>query len=328
MVKYNWKQIGALLLVSLLVAACGREPEGPKTVAIINSLGSVGAPTVAGYQSEMAELGYVEGETIVYQVSNYDPTQADEIITAVQTAASQPVDLILALGVPAAVAAKEATAENKIPVLFNVGDPIMTGLVTDVRQPGGNMSGVTTGVLSSDTEGRRLEWLKQMKPDIKQIYVINDPNTPALAKSLESVLAAAANLGIEVVVDAPASQEEVDALIANFPEDVEVFFPMGDRRLVPHIAEIIQLSLERKFLFSTPVMDITRAGGLMAFAADYGEIGKQLAHQADQVLQGTAPGTLPVEEPEILLNVNMKTAEAIGLEVPDEVLEAAFEIIR
>jgi putative ABC transport system substrate-binding protein len=323
-----WKQIWGLLLVSLLLAACNSEPEGPFTVAIVNSIGSVGEPTIAGFQSEMAGFGYVEGETIVYQVNSYDPAQEEEIATAVQTAVSQPADLIVVLGLPAALAAQQATVESKIPILFNVGDPISTGLVTDFRQPGGNITGVTSGVLTSDTEGRRLEWLIRMKPDIEKIYVINDPNTPSLIKNFEAVEETAANLGIEIDLVMPTSQEEVDALIANFPEDVEAFFPMGDRRLVPHVPELIRLSLERDFLFSTPVMEITRAGGLMAFSADYGEVGKQLAHLADQVLKGTDPGTLPVEEPEILLNVNLKTAEAIGLEIPDEVLEAAFEIIR
>ena len=317
----------ALLLAVYPMTACQKEPE-ISTIAIINSLGQIGVATVEGFKTGMTKLGYVEGETIVYDVHTFNPDEAEEIAAVVQSAADQPVDLIVALGVPAAVSAKQASAENKIRVLFNVADPVGAGLIDNLRQPGDNMTGTSTGSVTSESEGRRLEWLQRIKPDLERIHVIHNPEDTAMIRAFEVVQATAVELGIEVVVYALTSQAEVDALMTNFPQDVKVFFPLPDRRLVHHVPTLIELSLERKFILSTPVLDITRAGGLMAFAPDFGEIGKQMARQADQVLKGADPGSLPVEEPEILLNVNLKTAEAIGIEIPDEVLEASYEIIR
>ena len=327
----NNKRCFLLVLVLLFVVfpatACQEEPAIP-TIAIINSIGPIGVPSIEGFKTGMANLGYVEGETIVYDIHSFNPDETEAIAGAVQAAVDQPVDMIFTLAVPATLAAKQATAENKIPVLFNVADPIAQGVLDNVRQPGGNMTGVTTGSMTSDAEGKRLEWLLRIKPDLKRIHVITNPNDGGVIRGFENFQAAAIEFGIELVVEAPPSQAEVDALISNFPQDVAVLFIMADRRLVQHVSTLITLSLEQKFIFSSPALDITRAGGLMAFASDFGEIGKQIARQADQVLTGANPGELPVEEPEILLNVNLKTAETIGIEIPDDVLEASYEIIR
>ncbi len=317
-----------IMMAGISLPACAAEPAGPPKVGIINSLDQVGEVTIEGFKARMADLGYVEGETIVYDIHNFEPAETDAIAAAVQAAVDRPADLIVTIGFPASVTAKQATAKQNIPILFFSGDPVGQGLIDNLRQPGGNMTGVTTSVMTSDTEGRRLEWVKQIKPDVERIYVLHNPDDAGMIRAFENVQAAATDLDIEMVFDAPSSQAELDAIIANFPQDVEVFFPLPDRRVVQHVPALIKLSLERKFIFSTPVLGITRAGGLMAFGSDYDEIGKQMARLADQIFKGANPGELPVEEPEILLNVNLKTAEAIGVEIPDEVLRAAYEIIR
>ena len=328
----NNKRCFLLVLVLLFVVfpatACQEEPEIP-TVGIINGLDLFGESTLEGFKTGMAELGYVEGDTIIYNIQSFALGEDEQIAATAQEMVAQPVDLIFAIGTPAVAAAQQATAESKIPVIFgSVNDPVGAGLIDNLRQPGGNMTGVTGGVVAADSDGRRLEWLKKINPDLREIYMTHDPNDAGMIRNLEIVQAAAAELDINVVVDVLSSQAEVDAAMADLPEDMEAFFPLADRRLIPHLPAIIAQSLERKFMFSTVSLDLTRAGALMAFAPDFGEIGQQSARLADQVLKGADPGTLPVEEPEILLNVNLKTAEVIGIEIPDEVLEASYEIIR
>ena len=315
-----------IMLTSVGLLAC--TPDEPPQVAIINSIDQIVLPGIEAFKAGLAERGYVEGETIVYDTQTFKLGETEQVTAAVQAAVDRQVDLIYAIGLPAALAAQEATATQKIPVLFGVADPITAGLVDNLRQPGGHMTGVASGAVSSESDGRRLEWLKKIKPDVQQIYVTYDPDNPIMGRNLETVLDAAEKLDVEVVVDAFSSQAELDVAMADLPDDMEVFFALNDRRLIPHVPELIKLSLERKFLFSTPVLDITRAGGLMAFGPDYTVGGNQTARLADQILKGGDPGEIPVEEHEIFLNVNLKTAEAIGLEIPDEVLEASYEIIR
>jgi putative ABC transport system substrate-binding protein len=317
-----------IILTMIALVACADESERPKRIGIVNSVDQIGLPIIAVFQANMIELGYVEGETVEYNIRTFALGDNEPVTIAIQEMVAEPVDLIVALGAPAADAAQEATTENNIPVLFMVNDPIASGYVENLRQPGGNMSGITAGAVAADSDGRRLEWLLKIKPDIDRVYVTHNPNDPGMIRNLEFFQTAAAAQGVEVVVDALNSQEEVDVAMTNLPEDIEVFFLLSDRRIVPHLPTIIAQSIERKFIFSAPELGITRAGALMAFAADFGSGGVRLAGLADQVLNGTDPGNLPVEEPDIVLNVNLKTAAALGLQIPDDVLVAAFEIIR
>ncbi len=318
-----------IMLASVSLLACApTQPDKPPTVGIINSLDQLGVPTGESFKTGMADLGYVEGETIVYDIRTFALGENEQVAAAAQEMAARPVDLIFAIGVPAADAAQQATAQQKIPILFFVNDPVASGYVDSLRQPGGNMTGVTAGAVAADSDGRRLEWLLKIKPDLRQVYVTHNPDDAGMIRNLEMFQAAAAQQDVEVIVDVLSSQAEVDAAMVDLPQDIEVFFLLSDRRVIPHLPAMIAQSLERKFILSTPALDITKAGAMMSFAADLGLIGQQVARLADQVLKGADPGTLPVEEPEILLNVNLKTAGAIGVEIPDEVLEASYEIIR
>jgi putative ABC transport system substrate-binding protein len=313
------------ILLAVLLTACSAAGSKSMTVGIYDPFG-VEEP-VKGFKDGLAELGYIENENIKYidasQPAGFDPAaleaSARELVDA-------KVDLIYCVSTSACVVAKKAAAGTDIAIVFvAVADPISTGLVADFAAPGSNVTGIASAAKNSANEGVRLEWLIKAT-GATRVFIPYGSTDPATLAKLAAVQEAAGKLGVELVLYEIKTPEDATAMLGNLPEDIDALFTFSERIFtVPMLQELANAAIARQLPYSAPG---TEYGALMSYAPKLGFMGKQSARLADQIFKGVKPAELPVETPEFFLVVSIKTAEAIGLTLPNEVIEAASEVIR
>jgi putative ABC transport system substrate-binding protein len=325
--------VAALMLTVGLIACSPTSAPKMFTIGVINVPQATQNVTV-GFKSEMGAMGYVEGQNIRYLFAHPKdtaPSSNDQKAEA-QALVDAKSDVILAITTPGVDVAKVATATTQTPVIFyQIRDPIEAGHVADLQHPGGNLTGITVGIEGTPTEGRRLEWLKQIVPGVKRIYVPYNPTDVLVAQSLKTLQEAADKLGIELLLRETSSPEESQAAIDSIPDNADAIFPiagLGDRIFASVYPQIGPLALARKLPFSTPARLSNPDGMLMSFGPEYDAIGRQAAKMVDQVLKGVKPADMPVEIPQFFLTLNLVTATAIGLNIPDSIIQQADIVIR
>lgn len=325
----------AVVLLCVVLVACSPASTPPKvfTIGIFN-LPQATQAVSAGFKAEMQAMGYIEGQNVQYVYAKVDDPgpQSPDHLAAAQALVDAKADVILAITTPGANVAQEATATSQTSVIFyGIGDPVKAGHVKDLQHPGGNMTGITLGIEGTPTEGRRLEWLKQIVPDVKRIYVPYNPNDVLVVQSMKTLQEAADKLDIELLLRETTSQEESQAAIESIPDDADAVFPvagLADRIFAQFYTQVGAVALERKLPFSTPARLVNPDGVLMSFGPEYDAIGRQAAKMCDQILKGVKPADMPVEIPQFFLTINLVTAEAIGLTIPDPIIQQADIVIR
>jgi putative ABC transport system substrate-binding protein len=236
------------------------------------------------------------------------------------------VNLILAISTPATQAAYLATLDTDIPVVFGpVTDPIDAGVVTELSQPGGNVTGVALGTLS---EGQRLQWLLRLVPDAERIYVPYNADDASANASVTAALAAATNAGVELVLHEVGTADEITVAINEIPDDVQAIFLAQDSLVAARIDDFAAAAIAHQLPLCTPTDGQVERGALVSYSFRLEVLGKQMARLGDQILSGTVPADLPVETAEFFLTINMQTAAAIHLDISKEVLRAADKLIR
>ncbi len=311
------------IIIGLLLAACGGDQK-TYTIGVVN-LSPLQEGTLEGFKEGMTELGYIEGENVTYLYEGATGDM-DKLDSVAQGLVEANVDLILSITTPATQAAQRATAGTDIPVVFvPVTDPVGAGIVDSLRQPGGNITGVTFGI----QEGRRLEWLVQIVPTIEEIYIPYNPEDRSAVLALEAVSEVAPKLGVELIARETSTPEEVAAAFENIPEDADAIFFLPDSVVNARIGDWLETAIELELPTSGPNPAAVEAGHLTAYGIDLTASARQeAARLADQILRGIKPADLPVETAEFYLAINLKTAEAIGLDISDEILIQADTIIR
>jgi len=311
------------IVLSLLLVACLPPPPQTYTIGVINIVPDLDT-TLEGFKEGMTELGYLEGENVTYLYEGAT-TNMGELDSVAQSLVTADVDLILAITTPATQAAQRATADNDIPVVFvPVTDPVGAGLVDSLKQPGGNITGVTFG----SQEGRRLEWLIQVVPTIKQIYVPYNPEDRSAVLALETASATAAKLDVEMITCEIRNLEEVTDAFENIPKEADAIFFLPDSLVSTHMPDHIETAIRAKLPTSGANTEVVRNGILTSYGMEQTSSGRQAARLADQIFQGIKPADLPVETAEFFSAINLKTAETIGLDISDEVLLQADIIVR
>jgi putative ABC transport system substrate-binding protein len=259
------------------------------------------------------EYRYAEGQTEKF------PALAAELV-------GLPVEVIVTVGTPASLAAMRAT--KTIPIIAQSGDPIASGLASSLAHPGGNLTGMSSQ--ATDVEGKRLQLLKELLPDLSRVGVLANPTNPYTKFGLENARRGADILGLKLEVVELSTADAVDgalqALSRLRADGVLVIadpFLLGERT---RIAEFMtQNRLPAMFTFHEHVL----AGGLMSYATNYRELFRRMAPVVDKVLKGADPGDLPIEQPtQFELTLNLKTAHELGIEFPSSLLARADEVIE
>jgi putative ABC transport system substrate-binding protein len=283
-----------------------------------------GLMNLQGFQDELTRLGYSEGQNVKYFFDGV-PTKGAALDSVLEKMVASEVDLIFTAGTPTGVAAKRITAGSEIPVVFGViADPISAGVLNDLAQPGGNI----TGVRLSANQARRLELLLSISPDIDKVFVPYNPNDPAPVSAFKQISEIAPKLNIDLVQGFARTDAEAVALLNEIPHEVDAIFMLPDSTINARLSDLVSIALERKLPVSGPSMAQVEGGALTAYGIIHYNAGAQAAHMADQILRGSDPGSLPVETAEFYLGINLQTAELIGLEISHDILQQAEIIIR
>ena len=284
------------------------------------------APMWQSFRQALREFGYVEGQSVNYEY-RYSEGVPDRLAAAVGELVRRPVDLIAVFGTPPTEAAKAATTTIPI-VMIGVGDAVRTGLGASLARPGGNITGNT--VLSPDLGGKRLQLLREAIPTVARVAYLTNPDNTATLDVLAEMKPAAAAAGIALTGVEFGSASDLDAALAvMLRERTEVLVVSNDPFHQLHVGRIIDFLAKHRIAGMFQSKENVAAGGLIAYGASRPELFRRAAAYAHRILQGAKPADLPVELPtKFDLAINLKTARALGLDLPPLLVARADEVIE
>jgi putative ABC transport system substrate-binding protein len=278
------------------------------------------------FAKALRELGWVEGKNLVIE-DRWAEGRTERLPALAAELVGLKVDVIVAASWPAAVAAKNAT--TTIPILIvGAGDPVGTGLVQSLAHPGGNVTGL--GDLATELSAKRLELLKEAVPKLSRVAVLWNAGDAGMGLRMRAIQAASRQVGLTVRPLGVHSLEDFDvAFTAMTQERPDALFVIADPLVTGNRKRILDFTAKHRL----PAMYEFRAyaadGGLMAYGPSLDEMLRRAAVLADKIFKGTRPADIPVEQPTRLeLVINLKTAKALGLTIPQSVLARADEVIQ
>jgi len=279
-----------------------------------------------GFQQGMSELGYIQGRncSIAWRFADgrYErlPTLAAELVRL-------NVDIMVAGTALSVQAAHLATATIPI-VMVAVPDPIGEGFATSLSRPGGNITGLTNIV--TEISVKHLELLRIAVPKLARVAVLINPHNPSDSLILEQIQGAAFSIGVKVFPAEAGTAKQIEAgFAAMIRERTQALIVAADSYFDVQRDQIAKLAIEDRLPAISSNREMTEAGGLMSYGQDLGEHYRRAATYVDKILKGAKPGDLPIEQPTVLrLIINSKTAKALGLAVPRELVLRAERVIE
>jgi putative ABC transport system substrate-binding protein len=318
--------LGGALAVTLDGARAQAPGRAPARIGWLSSAPLVPSPVWDAFVEGMRERGHVEGRD--YTVINLLSEGRNERLPALAAELVQrKVDLIIAGGTPPASAAMKAT--STIPILFFfAGDPVGSGLVASLARPGANVTGL--GGLGAGLHARQLQLLKHAVARATRVAMVFNPEFPLHAANRDEVEPAAQRLGLTLLPVELRSPTDIDAAFATMVrEKVQAIHLFGQPFLLAHGARVAALAIEHRLPAMIPFVEVARAGLLMSYGPRLTDDVRRLPYYVDRILKGASPSELPVEQPtRFYLTLNLKTAQAIGLAIPQSLRLQADEVIE
>ena len=279
-----------------------------------------------GFFQGLRELGYIEGQNILVEGRWYGE-RIDRLPALAGELARLKVDVIVAGAAPAPEVASRATSAIPI-VMANHNDPVGSGLVASLARPGRNVTGMST--LSPELTGKRLQLFKEVIPGISRVAVLSNPTIPSQALELKEAKVAAALLKVQLqLLEARAPGDFAGAFSAMTKERADGVIVITSSMFYDERSRIAKLAAESRVPTIYGVKEFAEAGGLMTYGIDVHESFRRAAGFVDKILKGAKPADLPVEQPtKFELVINLKTAKALGLTIPQTLLLQANEVIE
>jgi ABC-type uncharacterized transport system substrate-binding protein len=280
----------------------------------------------AAFLEGMRELGYDEGQNFVVD-ARYADGVSERLPRLAQELARFEVAVIVASGTPSLRAAQQATSTLPI-VAAVVADPVANGFAASLARPGRNITGLTT--INIEALPKQVELLKIAVPELSRVAVLLNPANPAHPPQRQTLQVAAQKLGIRVLrVDARNPEDIERGFGAMVRERAGAAIILGDTFFVQQIPQIAELALQHRLPIVCNIRQYVQAGGFMSYGADDADNFRRAAAFVDKILKGAKPGDLPFEQPtRLYLTINGKTAKAIGLAIPRELLLRADKVIE
>jgi putative tryptophan/tyrosine transport system substrate-binding protein len=316
----------AVLAVLLLAweGSSAKEPQGKiPRVGILTAAESDRTPIFDAFREGLRDLSYVEGRNIIleFRLAHGDftllPKLAAELVNL-------PVDIVVAdTGLDVLASATRTT-----PIVAIMSDPMLLGLVSSLSRPGGNITGFT--LMHKELSAKRLEILRTAFPDISAVAVLRNPSGLNSAMNFQATEEAARSIGVATVATVVAgSSEDLLALRPTVFASVSGVVVLGDGMFWNHRRDIIALVNAARLPAIYPEREYVEDGGLMAYGANVPGTFRQVAGYVDRILKGASPADLPVQEPvKFDFVINLKTAQELGLTVPQTILARADEVIE
>src|SRR5215216_1927080 len=289
-----------------------------------------GTPTshgqwVAAFVQRLRELGWIEGRTITIEY-RWAEGRSERFAEIAAELVRRKVDVIVTSATEAIVAAKQAT--SVIPIVFaTAGDPVGTGLVASLARPGSNITGLS--IQQTDVAAKRLELLREIVPGLRRLAILGNASGPAVVLDMREVETAARTLGLEVITSEIRRGEDIAPAFAAFKGRAEALYLPIDPLVNTHRLRINMLALAARLPTMHSVRESVEAGGLISYGPNRPELYRRAAELVDKILRGAKPADIPVEQPtKFELVINVKTAKALGLDIPPSLLARADEVIE
>ena len=324
------QRIFALALSVMLFALCMPvEAQQFKKVPRIGFLAAQ-SPATSGiryeaFRKRLIELGYTEGKNITIEY-RYAEGKLERLPDFATELVRLKVDLIVAAGLPAARAAKQAT--TTIPIVMQGGDPVETGIVASLARPGGNVTGVSDATVGLST--KRLELLKETVPKLARVAILWNGANPTNPIQLKDTQAAAPSLGVTVLaVEVKGSGDLERAFAAIRKDGAGGLLVPGDPMFGSQRRRILDFAGKNRLPVMGAAPQSAEDGALMAYGTDFADLFRRIAIYVDKILKGAKPEDLPIEQPmKFELIINLKTAKQIGVTIPPNVLARADRVIK
>jgi putative ABC transport system substrate-binding protein len=333
--KSKKTSVFGLALFAMLFALCfSAEAQQPKKVPRIGII-SPGAPRdsssrgpnlLGAFLEGLRDLGYVDGKNIQIEF-RYAHGKPDRLPEIAAELVQLKVDAIYTGATPAILALKRLT--NSIPIIIvSTTDPIRSGIVASLAQPGGNITGVS--LMASDLWPKRLELLKEITPKLSRVAIFWNKSNAGMGIEAKATFEAAKPLGVTLQDRGVKSPDEIDSVLAEINKDrPDGFLALLDISLRTYQQQIFDFLLKHRLPAIFERKELVESGGLISYGPSYEEVYRRAAVHMDKVLKGIKPSNIPVEQPtKFEMVINLRTAKQIGLTIPPNVLARADRVIR
>jgi putative tryptophan/tyrosine transport system substrate-binding protein len=284
---------------------------------------SVEGPWAATFVQRLRELGWIEGRNfaIEYGWTEGRPDRAAEIVAEF---VRMKVDVIVTSGTGQIIAAMKATSVTPI-VFAAAGDPVGSGLVASLARPGGNVTGLS--LLATDLAGKRIEFLREVVPGLRRLGIMGNSSNPLVVREIGETEQAARTLGLDFVTSGISRPEDIAPAFEALDGRADALFIVLDTFINTNRLSVVTLSARLPTMHG--LRELVVAGGLMSYATNFPDLWRRAAGMVDKILHGSKPSDIPVEQPvKFDLVINLKTAKAMGLTIPEALLLRADEVIE
>jgi ABC-type uncharacterized transport system substrate-binding protein len=306
--------------------AARAQPAKLPTIGYLGGGGPVSQRAWAeAFTQRLRELGWLEGRTIAIEY-RWGEGRAERYSEIAAEFVQLKVDVILAGGTEAAIAAKQAT--SVIPIVFpTAGDPVGSRLVASLARPGGNVTGLSN--LGSNLAAKRLEIMREVVPGLGRLAVMANADYSGGVTEREEIDAAARTIGLEVISLPIRRPEDIAPAFEALKRRADALYIVGDPLVNIQRVRINTFALATRLPTMYVQREYVEAAGLMSYGPNYLDLNRRAADYVDRILRGTKPGDLPIEQPtKFDLVINLITAKALGLEIPPTLLARADEVIE
>ena len=307
------------------LAARAQQPKLP-TIGYLGATTPLAASQMfAAFVQRLRELGWIEGRNVGIEV-RWAEGRNERYAQIASEFVQFRVDVIVAHGNAAVAAAKQAT--SVIPIIFPVaGDPLGTGLVSNLGRPGGNITGLS--LQQTDLAAKRLELLREVVPSLRRLAIMANVGNPASVLETGEVQAAARTFGVEVAIFEIRRAEDIAVTFQTLKDRADALYVVGDPLIVANSIRINTWAHAARLPTMHGTREYVDTGALMSYGPNFPDLYRRAAEYVDRVLRGAKPGDLPVEQPtKFDFVVNLNTAKAIGLTIPESFLLRADEVIE
>ena len=309
------------------LAARAQQPAMPVIGFLRNTAATGSKPIVTAFFQGLKEAGFVDGQSVAIEYRWAD-NQNDRLPALAADLIRRQVAVIVAAGIPAALAAKAAT--TTIPIAFEIGaDPIEAGLVASLNRPGGNLTGVTT--VNVELAPKRLELVHEVVPTTRSIALLVNPASPFNAERLSTdTQIAARTLGLQLYVLHASTESDFDTVFASLVQmRAGALVINNDAFFLSRIEQLAVLTVRHSVPTISAYREFTAAGGLMSYGGSLTDAYRLTGVYAGRILKGDKPADLPIQQAtKVELYINQKTAKALGLTVPQALLSRADDVIE
>jgi putative ABC transport system substrate-binding protein len=279
----------------------------------------------AAFVQRLRELGWIEGRTVAIEY-RWAEGRNERMVDIAAEFVRLKVDIIVTSGTPPVLAAKQAT--SAIPIIFAaVGNPVGNGLVASLARPGGNVTG--TSNQTTDLAGKRLDVLREVVPGLRRLAILANVGNVAAALEMSEVEASARALGVEVTTLGIRRAEDIVPALETVKGRAHALYVSTDALTISNRIRINTMAVAEQLPTMHGSREWVETGGLMSYAANFADLFRRAADYVDKILRGAKPSDLPVEQPtKFDLVINLTTAKALGLTIPESFLLRADEVIE